>query len=1787
MTRIQRIIALLVALGMATLFAGTTGADTHTWNGGGGDASWTNGANWDIGVPVANDLLHFGGTVQPTSTNDFPAGTQFNELRFKSTADADFELSGNSINLGGNFYVIDNGAGTFTQTINNDLVLVGANRQLSPAGDETLVVNGVVSDGVETNDVVKLGTGTLKLTTNNTYDQLRLKAGTVQLTTGGAAGQGDRNDQYGDGDDDVTVEFVGGSDVTLLPVYWVGDPDTAGLNDTGGVVFRSSLTGGAKAVVSGNLAADADPLYERTVTLAGDSTAENEVSGVLRNNNNAPISLVKTNGGKWLLSGSNTYTGTTDVVEGTLQFEKSGSLYGADQSKWTKSYITVRSNATLAVKTWTTFGWGPDDIGTVVSNLSLSGAGGFRDGCFFGFDTREGDYTYWKSRPTITDTADGGVVGVRKLGANLLRLEDDHTYTGDTLVEEGTLQFGVGFGPGEFAGDAVVSAGATLRFNKTDNTTIGGVISGGGQLVVTNVAANDKLILTANNTYTGGTTVAVGTLQIGANGTSGDVAGNIVLSASTSAVVFARSTDGYEYDGVISGEGSVRQSGNGLTEADPQQFDSEILELSGNNSYSGGTTIDTETRLLVSHSNALGTGSVILGGQDAGLLLADGIMLTNDVVVTNQAVRNHIALEAGASSAEISGSITLDNDEIWDLHLLPTNGQTLTLSGDISDLSGGTYSGNFIHNAAGTTILTGNNTFSGLVQVQAGGTLLVNGDSSGATNQMTVASGASVGGTGTWGGDVLYQSGADVAWPLGDDVSQDGLDVLGDLQFNASVDVALSFTNGVVDWTDTFWSQSRTWTLFDVSGTLSGYPANLSLATENWQDSLLQSFNTARPSSSFELQQSGEDVQLVYTIASSDATWQGTVNNGWSTNANWSVSAPGSGNTATFDGAGNGNTNINLGGGVTVSNIYFESGSVAAYTIGTGGAGAQALTIEKAIWMAAGAGSDQTIDANVTLANNAEFRNNIAGKVLTVNGDVTASAKQLTLYGFDNGGAINLAGTGNDWGGETVIAGATVTANSASAGNMNIEYGTLTLNADQTLAGIDFGHATLGNGDGTLNIGTGNTNALSSGVTYTADDTSANTATIAGGTLEMAGGIQNVEFNIADHASVSGPELTVSSTIKTNGTNRVLVKSGAGTLKLTSGASVYTQLRVHEGTVQLTDGGAVGTTWSDVYGDTGDGTLEFVGGADITVAQSYKAGNPDNFGGAETMTGGAVFKSSLTNGARALITHNLATDSDPTVARTLTLRGTSTAINQISGKIQNHNALGGYVNVAKQDAGKWLLSGNNTYTGTTTVAAGNLQFAKPASLYNDTPASWTAGNISVESAATLSFKVGGVGFDSSDLDALLAMGSASGGFKNGAIAGIDTSNGDFTYATVIADPNGGANALSLTKLGANTLSLDANATYTGNTLVEEGTLRVGTNGTSGDVAVGVSVATNAVLEFARGDSGYEYDSVITGEGSVQQAGNGAVEPGSFDSEILELSGNSSYSGGTTIDRETRLLASHNNALGTGPVTLDGQDAGLILADGITLPNNIIVDNTDVRNHISLASGATSAEIAGDFLLDNNDIWDLHLMPTNGQTLTLSGDISDLSGGTYSGNFIHNGAGTTILTGNNSFSGEVRVQNSGTLLINGNSSGATSSLHIVGGASLGGSGNYGGSIVYTNNADVVWRLMDDLLQDGLDIAGNLLLDGNNDVELVFNAAGSGVDWTDAFWTQDRTWTLFDVAGTTTGYGNLTLVTENWQDSLAQSFNAELSGAGFALQQNGQDVELKFTAVVPGGTLFRFR
>ena len=171
----------------------------------------------------------------------------------------------------------------------------------------------------------------------------------------------------------------------------------------------------------------------------------------------------------------------------------------------------------------------------------------------------------------------------------------ENTYTGETTINDGTLQLGNGGTTGSITGN--VANNGILAFNRSDSVTFGGVISGAGSVQQNGIGTT---VLIGNNTYTGGTIINAGTLQLGNGGTAGSITGTVLNNG---ILAFNRS-DFITFDGLISGTGSLAKLGSGT------------LTLSDSNIYSGGTTIAGGT-IVTQNASALGTGPVAFGNGTA------------------------------------------------------------------------------------------------------------------------------------------------------------------------------------------------------------------------------------------------------------------------------------------------------------------------------------------------------------------------------------------------------------------------------------------------------------------------------------------------------------------------------------------------------------------------------------------------------------------------------------------------------------------------------------------------------------------------------------------------------------------------------------------------------------------------------------------------------------------------------------------------------------------------------------------------------------------------------------------------------------------------------------------------------------------------------------------------------------------------------------------------------------------------------------------------------------------
>ena len=170
-----------------------------------------------------------------------------------------------------------------------------------------------------------------------------------------------------------------------------------------------------------------------------------------------------------------------------------------------------------------------------------------------------------------------GTGHLTKHGTGKLVLTGENTYQGVTVINAGTLQIGNG-ATGSIkntAGVHIFEPG-TLRFEPDEDCVFSAGIGGEGK--VEYVGNNDKkLFFTANNSYTGTTTIdGGGVITIGNGGTTGAIVGDVIINDGWFS--FKRSDD-YTYSGIISGNGHVTKWGASKT------------TLTGKNTYTGKTVV--------------------------------------------------------------------------------------------------------------------------------------------------------------------------------------------------------------------------------------------------------------------------------------------------------------------------------------------------------------------------------------------------------------------------------------------------------------------------------------------------------------------------------------------------------------------------------------------------------------------------------------------------------------------------------------------------------------------------------------------------------------------------------------------------------------------------------------------------------------------------------------------------------------------------------------------------------------------------------------------------------------------------------------------------------------------------------------------------------------------------------------------------------------------------------------------------------------------------------------------
>ena len=239
----------------------------------------------------------------------------------------------------------------------------------------------------------------------------------------------------------------------------------------------------------------------------------------------------------------------------------------------------------------------------------------------------------------------------------------------------------------------LTSAGGTLDTNG-NNVTLANPIGGNGAGVLTKAGAG-KLIIAANATYTGGTNITGGTVQIGNNGTSGSLnAGNITIGAGTTLDI--NRTDNITLANNIGGASGTLNKNN-----------SNVLTLSGTNTFgttAGGINLNGGTLQAGSSTGINGAGLTMAPNTTLDLndfnaavrsLSADS---TDKIMNAVPAVNFNITTTAATNSATVDNAAGLAVGQTIFGAGIPANttitaiaGTTLTLSANAT--AGATVSG--------------------------------------------------------------------------------------------------------------------------------------------------------------------------------------------------------------------------------------------------------------------------------------------------------------------------------------------------------------------------------------------------------------------------------------------------------------------------------------------------------------------------------------------------------------------------------------------------------------------------------------------------------------------------------------------------------------------------------------------------------------------------------------------------------------------------------------------------------------------------------------------------------------------------------------------------------------------------------------------------------------------------------------------------------------------------------------------------------------------------------------
>ncbi|MDX8497990.1 autotransporter outer membrane beta-barrel domain-containing protein [Mesorhizobium sp. VK4C] len=1657
-----------------------------------------------------------GGTQTLTGTNTYTGTTQVGGSGLSAAtlilaAPGGNAVSGNVLSLGGGKYT---SGGTVT---------LGAPNQINDTATVTLNSGHYSGSSVFSLNGFDETIGGITLTHFGNASSVTFRNGAATNATVTLAGSGTYTTASGDrGSGRNVVDGSTGKLNLVVSLTGTGSQTFAGTDAR--YTGTTTVNSGTLRLWNTSAWASAITLNGGTLELQQQSASTGTFAGAATRTHSQTIggtggTLLKTGDGTVILTGANTYQGATQINLGTLR-AGSATAFG------TNSAVTL-ADAAGAMMDLNNFNISIGSLaggGTTGGNVSL-GAGILTTGA------------------NNTSTSYGGVVSgtgaLVKAGTGTQTLTGTNTYTGGTTISSGTLQLGNGGASGSIVGN-VVDNGA-LVFNRNNALSFGEVISGSG--TVTQAGAGTTT-LTGTNSYAGGTSFSAGILQVAADANLGAAPGDLTFNGGTlkTTATFTTSRNATLNAGggtILVDAGTTLTEGGGITGAGTlTKAGGGTLLVTNDNNYTGGTTISAG---MLQIGNGGTTGSI------------DGAVVNNGVLTFDRA-------DTDTFSGAISGIGVLNQVGLGTIILAADNSYLggTTISAGTLQLGNGGASGSIVGSVvnngtlafdrsdsyqfdglisgagalqqlgSGTTVLTGNNTYTGATDVLAG-TLLVNGNQSGATGLTSVAGGATLGGSGAIGGGVTVADGGTLS-PGGSSGAAGTLTIAGALtlsnssalnynfgqagtpggQFNDLITVGGNLVlDGTLNITQTPGGSfgPGVYRVMNYNGTLTNNGLDVTDPNYFVQTSVANQVNLVNSAGlALSFWDGNAGPHSNSAVNGGSGTWRAAGDQNWTDSTGLFAAPFANGSFAIFQGAAGTVTVDSTNGPVQAAGMQFATDGYLVQGADIGLVGPQSI-IRVGDGAAAGAAYVATIASNLT------------GSSQLVKTDLgTLVLKGANSYSGGtaiNGGTLQVASDGSlgaASGGLSLDGGTlhtTDTFTSARAVSIAAGGGTFDTNAltRLTLTGTVGGAGTLTKTDAGTLVLTG-TNSYQGGtvinggtVEVSADANLGNAAgalTFNGGTLHTTGtftAARDATLNAGGGTFDTDNSTTLTLTGAVGGAG-ALTKGGAGTLVLTADNTYAGGTTISGGTLQLGDGGATGAITGDVVDN---GKLVFDRNNSYGFAGLISgSGGLDQIGsGVTILTADNSYAGATNVGAGTLII-----DGDQSAASGATTVAAGGALGGIG-------TIGGAVSVL--DGGALNPGDIGTTPGTLTIN-GNLNLAANATLnYNFGQAGVVGGAYN-----DLTVVHGGL-----TLDGAVNVAQTSGGDFGPGIYRIISYDGTLTDLGLVSNSldhfvqTSVANQVNLVNTTGVTLNYwDGDAGPKGNDQVNggNGTWRAAgddnwTNDTghinapfsTGSFAifagqagtVDVDSATNgqvqaAGMQFATDGYLVQGESIaLVGSQSIIRVGDGTSPGAGFaatiasaltgnsqlvktDAGTLVLAGTNSYTGGTAVNGGTLRVSSDNN--------LGAAEGGLSFNGGT-------LDTT-----ASFASGR-AIDVLGQGTIETDAA----------TTLTLNGALSG------AGALTKSGAGTLALTADSSaFAGTTAI-GGGTLNVSGSLCGA---VNVLSGGRLEGTGtvcdttNAAGGIVAAGNPGVPGTLT---------LAGNYTGNGGTlEIETVLSGDASATD-----------------------------------------------------------------------------